>query len=171
MWRKTLVGKKIGNAIYIHKRYINQLDSELKVLYKEAEAQISPYAEKKWNLIKINKIKKCVSFLNYPRFDLDAHPELEYYIHIKLDLYNPRSRIVKGGGKILHRKELFIGKDYPLYDKFSKLTIEEEKLGLLEINTIFRGHKLGRIMGQRGIWEEWLESNRVSIIDHKLTKI
>jgi hypothetical protein len=64
-------------------------------------------------------------------------------------LYNP---------PVLVRKEAFVTASYPHYEKFAKLTRQEEKLGILD---------RGAVKKHRD-WVKCLEENCVKIKDHKL---
>lgn len=144
------------------------MNPDLESLVREAIDYLTEVQKKRWNIVKICFKYKRVSFLTYPSFDLDAHPELEESICINLAANPPKIRSIRGGGKILHRKELFMDKDYPDYHEFLELTEKEEKIGLLDRNAFFKGKKLKNIMGQKQIWEEWLEFNKIKIVKHKL---
>jgi len=167
---KTVVGKSVAGDFYVHRNCIDGLEDELRNLYEVSRLILTPVQKDQWNLVKINLRKKRVSFLHYPQFDLKGHPELKQSISINLSVSPPTVRVIKGGGQILHRKELFVDKDYKYYLKFVELTKKEEELGLLNKNTLFKGKKFGTIMGRKMVWEEWLRFNRVTIKDHKVVK-
>ncbi len=169
--KSNLVGKIIASDYYIHRTYINRIERELLSLYKLARQELSPEQDRDWNILKINKRDKKVSFLEYPNFDTEAHPELKQSISINLSKSTPIARITKGRGYILHRKELFIEKDYPYHTKFHELTKKEESLGLLDTKIVFKGKKLGTVMGRKKIWEEWLSYNHVKILNHEILKL
>jgi hypothetical protein len=65
------------------------------------------------------------------------------------DLYNP---------PIIVRKEAFVTASYPHYEKFAKLTRQEEKLGILDSGAVKKHRE----------WVKCLEENCVKIKDHKL---
>jgi hypothetical protein len=65
------------------------------------------------------------------------------------DLYNP---------PILVRKEAFVTASYPHYEKFAKLSRQEEKLGMLDSGAVKKHRE----------WVKCLEENCVKIKDHKL---
>ncbi len=165
-----VVGKRVADDFYVHRSYIDTLEEELRNLYEISRRILNPAQKDQWNLVKINLRKKRVSFLHYPQFDEKGHPELKQSISINLSISPPTVRIIKGGGQILHRKELFVDKDYKYYLRFAELTSNEEELGLLNNETFFKGKKLGTIMGRKVVWEEWLRFNRVNIKDHKVIK-
>jgi len=165
-----LVGKKVAGDLYLHKNYLFLLGEDYRSLVNEMENEINSLKED-WNLIKINIHKRRISLLYYPTFDIDAHPILKRSTSINLSSHQPVIKLIKGGNRILHRKELFVDCDYPQFEKFLKLTKEEEKLGLLDTQVLFQGKKLGTIMGNKRIWEEWLKHNNVRIEDHSVVQL
>ena len=99
----------------------------------------------------------------YEDFDSVAHPALLYTYVIdvpkaNIKLWDFRNR---ENPPILHRKETFVSPDYPLYEKFKKLTAQEEKAELLSLNTI--GTKEG--------WETLLKQKGLTITGHSLKKL
>jgi DNA phosphorothioation-associated putative methyltransferase len=62
---------------------------------------------------------------------------------------------------ILHRKETFVTPDYPLYEKFARLTAQEEKWGLLEA---------AALIGTRDGWERRLVERGVELRGHRLLR-
>ncbi len=167
---EKLVGKRIAGDYYIHRMYVSKLSDETNSLFVSAKKKLSSEQDRNWNIVKINLRKKRVSFLVYPSFDIEAHPELEMSISINLSVSPPSVRETKGRGFILHRKELFVNTDYNHYSLFAEFTKNEEKLGLLDSKALFKGEKLGTIMGRKHIWEEWLKFKGVKIKDHYIIR-
>ncbi|WP_333456158.1 hypothetical protein [Microcoleus sp. Pol10D4] len=64
-------------------------------------------------------------------------------------MYNPPS---------LARKEAFVTASYPHYDKFAKLTRQEEKLDIIDRGAVKKYRE----------WMKCLEENCIKIKDHKL---
>jgi DNA phosphorothioation-associated putative methyltransferase len=115
------------------------------------------------NIVKINRKEKKVSFLVYPNFDDSAHPALAQSIKVNLqnrfvDIYD---YFDSNNPPILHRKELFVDREYPNREKFAKLTIAEEDAGLFQ-NNISIGNRLQ--------WEENLSKMGYQIKGHTLRK-
>lgn len=165
LMRKALnsckTGKVLPDAIYIHPSYIDSLPAPVRVKVEIARKLIGNIDE--CNMLKINKEKDKVSFLVYEDFDKIAHPALLYSIvcdipknHIKF--WDFRSR---ENPPILHRKDTFVGEDYPHFSKFEKLTLKEEKAGLL-------GHNF---IGTRLRWEQFLTQEGFEIKGHQLKSI
>ncbi len=63
---------------------------------------------------------------------------------------------------ILHRKETFVDKTYPNYEKFAKLTAQEEKYELLT-NPIS--------IGTRRNWQQRLTEKNVQIKGHRVIRM
>lgn len=63
---------------------------------------------------------------------------------------------------MLHRKETFLAADAPLRDKFAKLTLQEEKAGLLEDSAG---------IGTRDGWGKRLVERGYALKGHRLVKI
>jgi hypothetical protein len=85
------------------------------------------------NLIKIHRRSGKLSYLVYPGFASEPHPALVRCVRL-----NQRTRHIEchdyaqsANPPVLHRKETFLPPDHPLYDKFRRLTQQEERHGLL----------------------------------------
>lgn len=166
-----MVGKKIVSDYYVHRNYVDRIKRELFSLYELARSELSSRQDQEWNILKVNKRERKVSFLEYPNYDTEAHPELRQSISVNLSESPPIIRITKGRGYILHRKELFIDEDYPYYRKFQDFTKKEEAYDLLDTKTVFKGKKLGTIMGRKEAWEEWLAFNKIKIVNHEILNL
>ena len=66
------------------------------------------------------------------------------------DNYNP---------PILHKKDALVTPDYPLYEKFAKLTRQEEAWGLLDDLSI---------ISRKDQWEQYLEEHCAQIQGYRL---
>ena len=64
---------------------------------------------------------------------------------------------------ILHRKECFVGDDYPLRDKFARLTAQEERFGLLSGDT----RDIGNLRG----WQQRLAACGVALRGHRVVRV
>ncbi len=85
------------------------------------------------NVIKLHRFSGKISYLVYPDFDRDPHPQLLRSLKVSL-----RSRdfhwydySLSENPPILHRKETMLSQDHPLHAKFTRLTQQEERHGLL----------------------------------------
>ncbi|QUS61403.1 DNA phosphorothioation-associated putative methyltransferase [Synechocystis sp. PCC 7339] len=161
-------GKRLPDALYIHYSTIPYLPSILQnyesytrqIFYENY--QFESHQDLQFTLIKFNLSEPKISYLNYPDFDLDAHPALAQSTQVNLELNDCQVRHYGENPPILHRKETFVCADYPLYETFVALTQAEEKLGLLANS---------RQIGHRQQWKKRLQQFRVRIEDHKLIEI
>ncbi len=155
------IGKILPDAVYIHPSYIGDLPAPIQVKVGVAKKLIGEIEG--CNLIKINKTKEKVSFMVYEDFDKVAHPALQYTVVV--DLPRMTTKLwdfeTRENPPILHRKETFIGEDYPYFSKFQKLTKQEEKHGLLSRNDI----------GTRKNWESILLEQNLKISGHQLKRL
>lgn len=159
--RKSDIGKFVGNALYVHISAMNNLSSILRV-YEGCASRTFGQLEQV-TLIKFRADKPKVSYLHYPDFDTNPHPALHSAMQANLSsLYvDYRDYSASDNPPILHRKETFVTTDYPLYEKFAKLTAQEEKAGLLE-NPISIGTRKG--------WTERLETFKLKFRGHQLIR-
>jgi DNA phosphorothioation-associated putative methyltransferase len=115
------------------------------------------------NLIKLHGDSGKVSYLSYPEFEADPHPALRRSVKLSLrtrgiDCFDYST---SPNPPVLHRKETFLLPADPLFEKFSKLTKQEEKHGLLtETNTI----------GTREGWNERLREKGFALKGHRLVR-
>lgn len=156
------VGKFVGNSLYVHVSALDSLDLVLR-LYEGCASRTFGKLEQA-TIIKFRADKPAVSYLFYPDFDTDPHPALRSSMRADLrglfagyrdytDVKNP---------PILHRKETFVTPDFPLYNKFARLTAQEEKWGLLDDPATI-GNRVG--------WEERLMSKGVTLRGHRVIRL
>ncbi|MCI0539596.1 MAG: DNA phosphorothioation-associated putative methyltransferase [Verrucomicrobiales bacterium] len=116
-----------------------------------------------FNVIKFRTDELKVSFLSYPDFMDEAHPQLRHAVTI--DLVTGRARQTGYGQNlnppILHRKEQFLPEHHPRRSLFEALTRAEESEGLYE-QTATIGFKLN--------WEKMLREKGLRIEEHTLRK-
>lgn len=153
------VGKHVGTHLYVHKSNICHLPKNVRLLVAQA---LLVAGEFEYDLVKVAHDGKHVCLLSYPTFDTHAHPELKYSIKV---LFPSKQYCVTDYTKstnppILHRKDLLVPTDYPLYTVFSRLTKKEEKLGLLNRGDI----------GTRKQWKTLLTAKNLIIKGHSLTE-
>ena len=81
------------------------------------------------NIIKIHRRSGKLSYVLYPAFETDPHPALLRCVRLNL-----RSRQIEcydcarsANPPVLHRKEAFLHAEHPLYAKFQRLTLQEDK--------------------------------------------
>ena len=151
------IGKRLPNALYVHSNALSKLDSVL----KDYEARARKLVDNldRATIIKLGIDRPKISYLYYPDFDRDPHPQLHQSIVV--DLVTEKVTIGQYHNShnppILHRKETFVGKDYPLYQTFAELTKEEEALGLLDNS---------RHIGTLQEWTRLLLQQGISLVGH-----
>lgn len=160
--RASRIGKFVGNALYVHISALDSLDPLLR-LYEGCASRTFGRLEGA-TLIKFRADKPKVSYLFYPDFDSDPHPAL--LASMQADFQNLRVNYrdysTSANPPILHRKETFVAPDYPLYQKFARLTQQEERWGLLnDTHTI----------GTRNGWQMRLREKCVKLQGHRLIHI
>jgi DNA phosphorothioation-associated putative methyltransferase len=157
--RSSTVGKLTPTALYVHTNYLHRVPAVLQI-YEACARKITgdiPNA----NIIKFHRDVAMISYLSYPDFWNDPHPQLNtsYAVsltdmRIKVTNYAKRSN-----PPILHRKETFLHESDPNWELFRNLSIDETAAGLYA-NTA--------IIGTKEPWESLLVSKKLSITDHKL---
>lgn len=127
------MGKQLPDAVYIHKSAFAHIPEVLAKLALQM-ADMFEIPDKAWNLVKFSKRSFKITFLSYPRFDEHAYPELQHSYTVDLQRLSVRkANYAKSDNPpILHRKETFVSKDYPLYALFKEITTEGEAAGLYE---------------------------------------
>lgn len=152
------VGKTTPNAKYVHHSAIE--GTALLEFIKRILTALK-LSDFKWNIAKFSKHEFQFSVLSYPKFDELAYPELHKSVFV--DLNEKRHRINDytntDNPPILHRKELMVLSDYPLFDEFEIITQEGESAGLYENSRII-GFKLG--------WEATINRAGYELVDGRL---
>lgn len=156
-------GKTLPTAIYIARPLAGwPVSEQLAAQIRRAEVAAKPDPD--WNLLKIHTNEAALTFLTYPDFDEDPHPTLAEATKINLNTgsvvrthYRARSN-----PPILHRKETFLPKSDPRFERFAQLTAEEEKAGLL---------RNGARIGLRAYWESLLRKHGLGYEGHRLVKV
>ena len=150
--KRARIGKKLPDALYVHKSAESQLSPLLQLMVLTARQIVG---EVTYDLVKIAIDGKKLSFLAYKDFDNDPHPELAYSLKLYLPKasYDLRSYIDSLNPPILHRKETFIDPLHPRYAKYSQLTKQEEEWDLLSRTDI----------GTRTGWQTLLVSRNLRI--------
>ena len=127
------IGKNLPDSIYVHESAIAHVPPELiGVTLKLADSFNIP--DESWNIVKFHKRDFKITFLNYPGFENESYPALQYSYTIDLlkNAVREANYSTSDNPPILHRKETFVVENYPLYDAFKKITREGEKIGLYE---------------------------------------
>ncbi|WP_063820738.1 DNA phosphorothioation-associated putative methyltransferase [Gloeothece verrucosa] len=126
------VGKKLKNSLLIHISALESLPTLLR-LYEGCASRTVGRLEDA-NLIQFSYRHPKITYLFYPDFDRVSHPTLHTSMQIYLsDLQvHYRDFSEERNPPILSEKDLLVNSDYPLYEKFARLTQQEKDWGLLD---------------------------------------
>ncbi|GKT09170.1 DNA phosphorothioation-associated putative methyltransferase [Desulforhabdus sp. TSK] len=154
-------GKRINKSLYVFAESLPSRSEKLLGLVEQIKRQFEVGPE--FNVIKFSLWEFRISFLSYPNFFEQPHPELQSSITI--NLATGRIRVhhyqYSDNPPILHRKEALLGCAHPYADEFKSLTDEEEAQGL---------YRDPKIIGFKRNWESLLEEKGLSYSGHKLLK-
>lgn len=156
---KTAVGKRLPTATYLHKSAFAKLAPELKSFLDAVAGALK--LDGLWNVLKLDREQFKVSFLDYPGFEEDAYPSLSRSFTVDLLFKKLESRDYTGNANppILHRKELLVGREHPLYEEFCLITREGEEAGLYQDTS--------RI-GNKSSWEALIRRKGYCLVDGRL---
>ncbi len=157
--KQSKIGKLLPNALYVHVCALEALNPQLR-LYEGCASRTIGRMEGA-TLVKFHFKVPKISYLFYPEFDTDPHPALHTSMQIDLrDLQVVyRDYDTSENPPILHRKETFVMPDYPLYEKFAKLTRQEENWGLLDHTST---------IGTRKGWQKCLKEHCAELRGHRV---
>ena len=160
---ESIVGKRLPSALYVHLSALDLLAAPLRV-YEGCARWLVGEVEHA-NIVKLATDKPKVSYLAYPQFDKDPHPTLRSVTYVRLRDLSVDSRRYDDSANppILHRKEQFVSRDYPTYEKFARLTAQEERFGLLDDDT--------RTIGNQAGWSARLREAGLRISGHRVVRI
>jgi DNA phosphorothioation-associated putative methyltransferase len=159
--QRAPVGKPLPDDLYVHRTALDSLEPLLRIYEGCGRAYLGEVEGA--NIIKIHRRTGKLSYLVYPDFDTDPHPVLRRSIRLCLRTRQLDCRDYTGSANppVLHRKETFLHPDHPLYEKFARLTRQEEGRGLLgETASI----------GTRAGWEDRLRERGYALKGHRLVR-
>jgi DNA phosphorothioation-associated putative methyltransferase len=157
--KRSPVGKLLPDDLYVHRSALDMLEPLLRIYEGCGRAYLGEIEGA--NIIKIPRRSGKISYLVYPDFETDPHPPLLRSIRLCLRTRQLDCREYAGSNNppILHRKETFLHPDHPLYEKFARLSEQEEKYRLLE--------ETARIGNRQG-WEARLRERGVALHGHRV---
>ena len=160
--RDSEVGKLTPSALYVHESAVGALSPLLRLYEGCAQGYLGRIEGA--NIIKLYRREPKISYLNYPEFMADPHPALISAITVNLQTFHIKIRGYQSyrNSPILHRKELFLCSDHPLFAKFARLTRIEEAKGLYETPS--------RI-GTRDGWNDILVGKGLYLKGHRLLSV
>ena len=156
---ESKVGKKLANSLWVHISALQAVDPLLRLYEGCASRTIGRLEEA--NVIKFHLKTAKISYLFYPDFDINPHPILSKVMTIDLrDLHvTYQDYDLEDDPPILHQIEALVTADYPQYEKFVKLSYQEEDRGLLD-----NWKSISRLSG----WKKCLKENYTVINGYKL---
>lgn len=157
--KQSKIGKLLPNALYVHVSALEALNPQLR-LYEGCASRTIGRMDGA-TLIKFQTNLPKISYLFYPDFDTDPHPALQTSMQIDLrDLQVVyRDYDTSENPPVLHRKETFVTPDYPSYERFAKLTRQEENWGLLDSTST---------IGTRKGWQKCLKEHCAELRGHRV---
>ncbi len=159
--QNSSVGKKHTHSLMIHVSALEALDPLLR-LYEGCASRTIGRLEGA-TVIKFHTNSPKISYLFYPDFDTDSHPALHTSMQIDLrDLHvSYRDYDTDDDPPVLHQKDALVTPDYPLYEKFAKLSRQESDWGLLDDF---------RAISHRGGWLKCLEDHCATLQGHRVVR-
>ncbi len=147
--RAASIGKRMPETLYVHVSALPQMPTVLRVLEGCARELLGTVADA--TVIKFDTQRPRVVYLQYPDFDEDPHPRLHGAYLVALDSLETdfADYSERDNPPILHRKERFVAQDYPLAQRFARLTRQEVKAGLYEDPS-----RIGTDLGWRAVLRE-----------------
>jgi DNA phosphorothioation-associated putative methyltransferase len=157
--RSSSIGKNLRNSLVIHISALEKLPSLLR-LYESCVSRTVGRLEEA-NAIQLFFDRPRIRYLIYSNFDTNPHPILASSMEISLEDLNVNYRDFSDeeNPPILHEKNKLVSSDYPLYEKFTKLTQQEKDWGLLD--------NLGVINRRQG-WLQCLEEHCATIEKYRV---
>lgn len=153
------IGKLTPSALYVHESALDALSPLLRLYEGCAGGYLGRIDGA--NLIKLHRQEPKISYLSYPEFESDPHPAIASSTTVHLQTFRVKYREFRAyrNPPILHRKELFVQKNHPLYAKFERLTRLEEQKGLYENP---------EVIGTRDGWRGALLAKGLALRGHRL---
>jgi DNA phosphorothioation-associated putative methyltransferase len=152
-------GKRLNSAVYVYGDSLASIGGELHNFVEQIRARFS--IGHCFNIIKFHLTEFKLSFLSYPKFFIEPHPELEEALTVDLAKSKVRRNDYSRSHNppILHRKETMLEPDHPMWRAFHLLTQAEEEAGL---------YKETRTIGFRKNWETLLTERGLCYRGHEL---
>ena len=161
--QQSSIGQQRSNSLWVHTSALDQLTPLFRLYEGCASRTIGRPREA--TVVKFHTGKPKISYLFFPAFDTEPHPALQTSMQISLrDLYvRYRDYNPDENPPLLHQKEQLVMPDYPGYEKFAKLSKQEQDWGLLDdMSTIYdrrgwEGFLIARcaeLKGHRVVWKK-----------------
>ena len=171
--QNSKIGRLDRHALYVHVSALDDLDTMLR-LYEGCASRTIGRMDGA-TLIEFHLHNPKITYLFYPDFDNDPHPKMQASMQIDLRDLHVRHRDYHNSDNppILHRKDAYVRQDYPNYEKFNKLTKQEENWGLLDNmkeiahfqswQQTLQAH-CAEIQGHRIVWSKNADPGKVKLL-------
>jgi hypothetical protein len=154
-------GKMTATALYVQRRAVTSMPVVLR-LYEHC-GFVATGRPEGWNMLKLAHRGRRVSWSNYPEFDTEPHPRLNWTYGVEMSTLegNFQNFADRANRPLLHRKEEFLAPDDPAVSKYRRLTASEVRAGLYANPT----H-----IGLEDGWAAELDRCGVALKGHRLVK-
>jgi len=154
-------GKLMPTALYLHRSALQDQPLALRLYEACASNYLGDVSDA--NIIKLSVVEPKISYLTYADFEKDPHPRLSNSLSVSLQTFRVRERDYSDSANppILHRKETFVCSTHPLFERFQRLTAQEERFGLYA-----EPSSIGTLVG----WKETLERIGVELRGHRVVR-
>jgi DNA phosphorothioation-associated putative methyltransferase len=159
--KRSAIGKLLPDDLYVHRSALDSLEPILRIYEGCGRTYLGEVEGA--NIIKNHRLTGKLSYLVYPAFEEDPHPALLRCVKLNL-----RDRHIacfdyaqSPNPPVLHRKEKFLRPDDDRYEKFARLTAQEEKAGVLDETSS---------IGTRAGWQSRLDASGFRLKGHRLVK-
>lgn len=170
--RQSAVGQQRPNSLWVHVSALEKLDPLLRLYEGCASRTIGRLEEA--TVVKFHIGTPRITYLVVPEFDADPHPALHTSMQIDLQDLRVRYRDYDPDNPpLLHQKAQVVAPDYPSYEKFAKLSGQEQRWGLLDDMKGIgdrRGWQLrlaeycAELRGHRVVWRKDADPYRVRVL-------
>ena len=175
--RNSPIGRVGTKSLMVHISALPHLDPILRLYESCASRTIGRPTEA--TLVKFHNHQPKIAYLFYPEFDTEPHPALQTYMEIDLRDLHVRYQDfdTDDNPPILHRKENLVTPDYPFYQRFAKLTQQEENWGLLDDEQRIRRQQgwlkcleehCAILQGHRVVWHKGVDRYRRKILQSQI---
>jgi DNA phosphorothioation-associated putative methyltransferase len=156
--RPSQVGKRVRNALYIHRDALAEIEVSSRRAVEEATTIVGDF---RWNVVRIEP--GCIALLEYEDFDAEHFPALRRsaLVHLPARESKIRDFSTSANPPILHRKELLLPSAHPRRATYAALTAELDRLKLF-----VDSHKIGL----RNAWQRRLDEAGVVIRNHSIVR-
>ena len=170
------IGLKLGKSLLVHFSCLEELDPLLRLYEACASRTIGRLEDV--TVVQFYLEKPKIAYLSYPEFDSDPHPPLEAKMEINLgDLRVHYTEYDQVNPPLLHEKDKLVTPDYPLYEKFARLTKKERERGLLDDFKAIRDRRGwlkcleehgSELRGYQLVWRKDIDPYRLKILKNQV---